>query len=129
MQSISTLTLHVPLLPTNHLPNLESWLRSVLWDSQLPPTETGARTGGFTVHRTKGQIFVQDGRVLMIQGVRDVFEIIDHTTSASRGVAGSAGAEDESAVGSGKIVLIGKGLGGVPFQESLDRAFLAGGVS
>ncbi|KAL8904064.1 MAG: hypothetical protein Q9207_003525 [Kuettlingeria erythrocarpa] len=118
--SISTLTLHVPRLDTDQLPRLESWLRSVLWESSLPPNETGAR-GGFTVHRTKGQILVKDGRVLMIQGVRDVFEIIDHTSS-SRGVAGSAVAGDESTA-RGKIVLIGKGLVGVPFQESLERAF------
>ncbi|KAI4174860.1 MAG: hypothetical protein LQ346_008171, partial [Caloplaca aetnensis] len=127
--SISTLTLHVPLLGTNHLPRLESWLRSVLWDSLLPPNETGARAG-FTVHRTKGQILIKDGRVLMIQGVRDVFEIIDHTSSrsvAGSAVAGSAVAGDESTA-RGKIVLIGKGLVGSPFQESLERA-LASAVS
>lgn len=101
----------------------------MLWDSLLPPNETGARAG-FTVHRTKGQILIKDGRVLMIQGVRDVFEIIDHTSSrsvAGSAVAGSAVAGDESTA-RGKIVLIGKGLVGSPFQESLERA-LASAVS
>lgn len=66
---------------------------------------------------------MRDGRVLMIQGVRDVFEIIDLTSSKS--VAGNE--VDPSSAAHGKIVLIGKGLVGVPFQESLEQT-LANGI-
>ncbi|KAL8923085.1 MAG: hypothetical protein Q9208_004769 [Pyrenodesmia sp. 3 TL-2023] len=121
--SISTMTLQVPLLDKAQLETLESWLRAVLWESVLPHHTTD-QTGAFTVHRTKGQILVKNGQALMIQGVRDVFEILDHTNS--RSVAGNT--VDITSTGSGKIVLIGKGLVGVPFQASLEHT-LAHGVS
>lgn len=75
----------------------------------------GAEPMPFTIHRTKGQIFLSDGRVLMIQGVRDVFEIIDQTTpeKAQRDLASGLAQKR------GKIVLIGKGIWALPFQESL----------
>ncbi|KAI4123063.1 MAG: hypothetical protein LQ338_005459 [Usnochroma carphineum] len=114
--NISTLTLRVPVLNPKQLDKLESWLRSVLWESVLPPSEgVGVEAGAFTVHRTKGQIPVSDGRVLMIQGVRDVFEIIDKSVP---GDVHHDMADGNSNV-QGKIVLIGKLLRGLPFQESL----------
>ena len=55
---------------------------------------------------------MSDGRVLMIQGVRDVFEIADGPLS-----------DQDSNIGglnrTGKIVLIGRGLVRVPFEDSL----------
>lgn len=66
---------------------------------------------GFTIHRVKGQIAVSDGSSILIQGVRDVFEMID------QGVEGRGSESVEKRTG--KIVLIGKGLVGLPFQENL----------
>lgn len=51
----------------------------------------------------------------MIQGVRDVFEIIDKSTPREIG----NNATDGLGKAEGKIVLIGKGLRGLPFQRSL----------
>ncbi|KAL8690588.1 MAG: hypothetical protein Q9224_004373 [Gallowayella concinna] len=114
-QNISTLTLHVPLLHPSQLDRLESWLQSLLWDSTLPYA-IGDNEKAFTIHRVKGQIPVQDGRTLIIQGVRDVFEIIDNSVAEGGRSGGKAVTKK------GKIVLIGKGLVGLPFEESLAEA-------
>ncbi|KAL8703620.1 MAG: hypothetical protein Q9201_003190 [Fulgogasparrea decipioides] len=108
--SISTQTLQVPVLQPSQLEHLESWLRSLLWESKLPsPGETHLGKQSFTIHRVKGQVPVSDGRRLMIQGVRDVFEIAENSLSGA----------GEGTGGKGKIVLIGKGLAGLHFQRSL----------
>ncbi|KAL8976471.1 MAG: hypothetical protein Q9205_007524 [Flavoplaca limonia] len=113
--NISTLTLQVPLLQPHRREKLESWLRSLLWESVLPPPSissienTYPNEQAFEIHRVKGQIPMSDGTNIMIQGVRDVFEMID------QGGDGST----EKGERKGKIVLIGKGLVGLPFHESL----------
>ena len=73
----------------------------------------------FSVHRTKGQIFLNDGRILMIQGVRDVFEITDNAVSSSATQSENVLNGEERA---GKVVLIGKGIAGLPWDESLAAA-------
>ena len=69
----------------------------------------------FSVHRTKGRIITTTGHVKMIQGVREVFEIvdIDETTGAPRG---------SSPGDMGKLVFIGRGLDLENFEESLNYA-------
>ncbi|KAL8727756.1 MAG: hypothetical protein Q9181_005593 [Wetmoreana brouardii] len=110
--SISTQTLQVPVLKPSQFEHLESWLRSLLWESKLPsPSENHVGKPALTIHRVKGQVPVSDGRRLMIQGVRDVFEIVENSLSGA----------GEGKTDRGKIVLIGKGLAGLPFQESLIR--------
>ncbi|KAL8769118.1 MAG: hypothetical protein Q9194_005527 [Teloschistes cf. exilis] len=113
--TISTLTLHLPTLHPNQVDALLSWLRSVLWDSKFPPTSTSANTTtskDLAIHRTKGQIPVSDGRTLMIQGVRDIFDIVEQTSALSKEAS-----VNRAELG-GKIVLIGKGLRGT--RESSD---------
>ncbi|CAO1603726.1 hypothetical protein XANCAGTX0491_007305 [Xanthoria calcicola] len=109
--NISTLTIQVPLLRPNQRDGLESWLRALLWESILPSNTEENGEQGFTIHRVKGQIAVSDGSSILIQGVRDVFEMID------QGVEGRGSESVEKRTG--KIVLIGKGLVGLPFQENL----------
>lgn len=53
---------------------------------------------------------LHDGQVKIMQGVREVFEIIDAPDGA------------EAAPGQGKIVLIGKQVQGVDFEQSLKAA-------
>ncbi|KAL9580185.1 MAG: hypothetical protein Q9212_004645 [Teloschistes hypoglaucus] len=118
-QTISTLKLHLPTLHPKQVDNLLPWLRSVLWDSKLPPTAANADTTNskdLAIHRTKGQIPVSDGRTLMIQGVRDIFDIVEQTSTSSQEAS-----VNRAELG-GKIVLIGKGLRGLGFQESLANA-------
>lgn len=73
----------------------------MLWDRQFPSTQAGEGVTDFEVHRLKGLLRLTDGRIRIIQGVREVFEITDPEPN-----------QYSSAVSSSKIVLIGKGLGG-----------------
>ena len=109
-QSISTITVVVPVLKVHQLPKLDAWLRSILWDSTLPSLDTEPDCRGFEIHRLKARIQFADGTAKIVQGVREVFEIIDEPTctETTDGVRRSEG----------KVVLIGRNLGGLPFLES-----------
>lgn len=109
-QTISTITLSLPPLIPRQLSSLESWLRSVLWESFLPQSghHYGSKPFTFAIHRLKGRFFTTTGAVKMIQGVREVFEIVD----LDRG-EGREGKEE------GKLVLIGRGLDEAAFGGSL----------
>lgn len=59
----------------------------------------------------------------MIQGVRDVFEMVDMDDDSSTRGQGRGQSQSQSQPqaggGEGKIVLIGRGLSGLPVEESL----------
>ncbi|KAL8993881.1 MAG: hypothetical protein Q9169_006020 [Polycauliona sp. 2 TL-2023] len=118
--NISTLTLHLPLLQLHQRERLESWLRSLLWESHLPSRESedtqAKQQQTFEIHRVKGQIPLSDGSNIMIQGVRDVFEMIDQDGGGGDDRHEAKGGEEGR---KGKIVLIGKGLVDLDFQASL----------
>lgn len=118
--SIGTTTLTLPPLTPTGLQSLDKWLRLVLWDSTLPNTTGSNSERTWEIHRIKGRIPLQTGGVKMLQGVREIFEFIDDNTTAS------AGEKQES----GKIVLIGRGVGGeksaAAFQQSLTSTLAAG---
>ncbi|KAL9104398.1 MAG: hypothetical protein Q9163_000656 [Psora crenata] len=120
--TISTISLPFPCLVPRQLDKFETWLRSILWDMILPLPKSWAPVGDyslrydcpreeeyeklkFLVHRTKGRVSVADGTVKIVQGVREVFEIVDSK------------AERDDA--KGKLVLIGKGLDEKLFWWSL----------
>ena len=81
LKSISTITMTVPVLDVSHLTKLDAWLRSVLWNSILPGnhSEDSAEKiePKFEVHRLKARILLSNGDVKIIQGVREIFEILD----------------------------------------------------
>ncbi|KAE9973157.1 hypothetical protein BLS_003734 [Venturia inaequalis] len=114
--TISTITLPIPPLTPTQLLKLDVWLRSALWESVLPARQISDAID-FEIHRTKGRIMLQDGSCKLLQGVREVFELIDEKegVSAQNGEAavlnGKAG---------GKIVLIGRGLDEEAFSKSLE---------
>jgi hypothetical protein len=86
---------------------MDRWLRSVLWDQKLPEAEASAE---FEVHRSKGRLIFTNGNVKMLQGVREVFELIDAPPSS------------DEAPQAGKIILIGRHLVGIDFESSLKHA-------
>jgi hypothetical protein len=89
---------------------VDEWLRDVLWENVLPGAiSDGSHGSPFEIHRLKGRLVMRDGGQKMIQGVREVFEIIDNPSA----VAG------ESDPVEGKIVLIGRHLRDFDFQKSL----------
>lgn len=115
-KTISTIALALHPLSESQLAELESWLRSLLWESTLLLSHIVPKLGSpeFSIHRIKGRVFTLTGAIKMIQGVRDVFEIVDIDSDAP----GKNMTEDKGSAG--KIVLIGRGLADLPLQESLN---------
>ncbi|OAX83206.1 hypothetical protein ACJ72_02440 [Emergomyces africanus] len=113
--SISTLSFTIDKISPKCVPKVEAWLRSLLWERQLPhpnqPTNMNHwKIEDFEIHRLKGLLCLTDGGTQIIQGVQEVFEITETDT------------RHPSATGDHcKIVLIGRGLGrdSRPWQESL----------
>ncbi|KAI9776905.1 MAG: hypothetical protein M1835_005381 [Candelina submexicana] len=118
--TMSTISVPVPVLGPEQIVSLDAWLRSLLWESTLPPAvvqseQLEVRHLDFDIHRLKGRIHLSNGSCKMIQGVREVFEIID--TDGNHAASMKAGS-----VAHGKIVLIGRGLNGLPWEASLKRS-------
>ncbi|KAJ0289791.1 hypothetical protein COL940_001435 [Colletotrichum noveboracense] len=85
------------------LANVDKWLRKILWDRRLPGDDKTV----LEVHRAKGRLVFENGDVKLMQGVREIFEILDSPD------------QTREAVGEGKIILIGRYLQGVDFEKSL----------
>lgn len=119
--AIGTVTVRVAeALDEGGMARLDKWLRSVLWESKLPGFEG---VSGWEIHRSKGRVRLASGEVKMLQGVREIFELID-------GVDAAAGdGEGEEAEKGSRIVFIGRNLGGETsgtFQRSLADALREG---
>ncbi|KAI0647983.1 cobW-domain-containing protein [Trametes meyenii] len=100
LRGISSLQIDCPKLTSVQLSKLDEWIRTVLWEKQLPnrPPHNGAPA--LEILRCKG-IFVTDGGELhVLQGVRSLYEI----SQAEKGE------EELGLPDTGKLVLIGKGL-------------------
>ena len=106
LQTISTVAIPVPALRPEQLQDVDRWLRTVLWDHKLPDTETAAE---FEIHRSKGRLVFDNGDVKLLQGVREIFELIEAPDGA-----------DVSST-EGKIILIGRGVKDVDFESNLRR--------
>lgn len=101
--SISTRRFTLPPLDPKSLPSLEAWLRKTLWreggrsgDMEEEEEEAAAAE----VHRVKGLLPLTDGSVKILQGVREIFDIIDS------GHPVEAAAEETGC----KIIMIGRHL-------------------
>lgn len=101
--TISTSTISFPALRPEQIDTFDLFLRTILWDETLPNDTPHER---FEIHRLKGRIPVTDGRVLLLQGVRNLYDINEGSQSAREG--------DEA-----KLVLIGRGVGQEGFRDSL----------
>lgn len=110
----------MPVLQVEQLPNLDAWLRSILWDSKLPSLSNGQAAseeerGTLEVHRLKARLPLSNGDVKIVQGVREVFEILDSPESSDSIV-------ETTSQTRGKIVLIGRYLVDVPLEASFNKA-------
>lgn len=101
-----------PLQPTQ-LQRLDEWLRSILWEGQVPG-HSGSLDGSLEIHRLKARLVFQDGEVKMVQGVREVFEIVD--------VSEKAMPNEQGNLSPGKVVLIGRGVKAIDWDASLQKA-------
>lgn len=110
------------MLDSTQITKLDEWLRSVLWESQLPDPAGGAKFGGrndptsFEIHRTKGRLVLKDGSVKVLQGVRELFEIFEAPESSP---AEEAAGQPLAAPASSKLILIGRRLGQFDFEKSV----------
>lgn len=116
--AIGTMVLKVPILEAAQLELLDEWLRAVLWESSLPHSES-ATQAGWEIHRVKGRFPVRGGGLKILQGVREIFELIEGIPEAESPIEG-------------KIVLIGRNIGGkdsqTAFQQSLDESMAGKGT-
>lgn len=115
-QTISTISIPLPILKKDQVDAVDRWLRRVLWESELPE-DTAEHKSPFEIHRLKGRLALEDGQTKIIQGVRELFEIFDAPKS-------SGGGEDEATDQTGKIVLIGRQVTDFDFEKSLLAALI-----
>ncbi|KAL2052393.1 hypothetical protein ABVK25_007265 [Lepraria finkii] len=120
--TISTITLPLPPLTPAALTSLQTWLRSLLWERTLPPSSPVTDTSNprtltsprLDIHRLKGRAFTTTGAQIMVQGVREVFEIVD--------MEEGGGEMQQRGDNIGKLVLIGRGINGEELERSLRGA-------
>lgn len=103
---MSTVTINLPELKPAQLSDVDAWLRSILWDKVIPVEQTTSPPSiSYDIHRLKARLLLEDGSIKMVQGVREVFEIVDGTAS-------------DGAANNGKMVIIGRGLAVMDFEQS-----------
>lgn len=102
----------MPPLAPGQLELVDSWIRSLLWEGQVPGEPTNS-SEPIEIHRLKSRLIFKDGNVKMVQGVREVFEIFDGEQAPN---------EDGVVPQAGKLVLIGRGVQGINFETSLLNA-------
>ncbi len=110
VRGISSLQVSCPVLSSAQQERLEEWIRTVLWESQLPEHSTNDhdRPLALEVLRCKGIFGTQSGQTLVLQGVRNLYEL--------EPLVG----DDVGLPEHGKLVFIGKGLGDV-VRKSLEK--------
>lgn len=126
--SISTKAIDLGVLAPAQVIKVDEWLRSVLWESQLPnPVAGGPKLGGrndpasFEIHRTKGRLVLSDGNIKVVQGVRELFEIFAAPASSPAEEA-AAETNGQAVPESSKLILIGRRLGDFDFEGSIKAA-------
>ncbi|KAF2714240.1 cobW-domain-containing protein [Pleomassaria siparia CBS 279.74] len=105
--TISTATIIFPSLAPVQVAKFDEFLRTMLWEDRLPGNVSHTN---FEIHRLKGRIPITDGRVLLVQGVRNVYDM-----NETKGTAISKGTDQDEA----KLVLIGRGVDQEAFRNSL----------
>jgi G3E family GTPase len=122
LDGIGSIVLTIPVISETTLDRLESFLQAVHWDSKfpspvttttdsstddVPSTSFGTNENGsgeeetFEILRTKGLFPTHSGKLYVLQGVRDIFEL--NRLGDKR--------EGKDKVEEGKLVLIGRKLG------------------
>lgn len=107
------------MLTDKTLTRLDAWLRELLWECNLSLPGGPMSSPNLprpSIHRLKGRILLESGAVKMVQGVRDVFDITDLEKEPENRRKETLDAPKED---NGKLVLIGRGLAGLPWEASL----------
>lgn len=121
LDGISSLVIPMPLVSSDTLNRLETFLQSVHWDSRFPQQTNGNNdtTDSFQILRSKGIFAVDSGAtnsaaseppstpLWVLQGVRDIFELKELEGTSSQ----TSASETATNIPGGKLVVIGKKLG------------------
>ena len=107
---IGTITLTLTALTLYQYEQLDAWLRSLLWDNHLVG-KTGSED--WEIHRIKGRIVLDDGKVKLLQGVREIFELNDAADVSPQSTSGPE---------AGKIVVIGRNVSSQPNATTFQRS-------
>jgi G3E family GTPase len=98
VRGISSLRVSCRVLSSEQQECLEEWIRTVLWESQLPEHSASTHGRSLEVLRCKGIFGTQSGQTFVLQGVRNLYEL--------EPLVG----DDVGLPEHGKLVFIGKGL-------------------
>lgn len=98
LRGISSLQVTFPILTRNQLDRFDAWIRTVLWENQLPASNEQL---DIQVLRCKGVFTLDTGEQYVLQGVRSMYELekLDIKVEDILGIPDP-----------GKVVLIGKNL-------------------
>ncbi|EXJ90220.1 hypothetical protein A1O1_03319 [Capronia coronata CBS 617.96] len=114
--TISTLTLPLRAIDPQELPVLQEWLETLLWEAE---DRQEGQSRKYEIHRTKGLIRITDGTIRVVQGVREIFDIMQPPKITGDGTGGDS---DDDSNPQGRIVFIGRNLdlisGAVPMPFS-----------
>jgi G3E family GTPase len=102
--TITTSTINFPALSRSQVDKFDFFLRTILWEETLPNDATHKP---FEIHRLKGRVPVKDGKILLTQGVRNIYDTNESDAKTD--------VDDSEA----KLVLIGRGVDQSGFRESL----------
>ncbi|EXJ53529.1 uncharacterized protein A1O5_13200 [Cladophialophora psammophila CBS 110553] len=106
--TLSTATFSLPPFDPQKLHLLSGWLETLLWDAQELQMRSERK---YEIHRTKGLVRCTDGSTRVVQGVREIFEIIEVPKWKIDGAKGAEHlGDDQVMAGEGKIVFIGRNL-------------------
>jgi G3E family GTPase len=98
VRGISSLRVSCRVLSPEQQDRLEVWIRTVLWESQLPEYSVDTHGKPLEVLRCKGMFGTESGQTFVLQGVRNLYEL--------EPLVG----DDVGLPEHGKLVFIGKGL-------------------
>ncbi|KAH9969626.1 CobW domain-containing protein [Russula dissimulans] len=98
VRGITSLRVNCSVLSPERLEGLEEWIRTVLWESQLPEHSADTQEKSLEILRCKGMFGTQSGQTFVLQGVRNLYEL--------EPLVG----DDVGLPEHGKLVFIGKGL-------------------
>jgi G3E family GTPase len=98
LRGISSLQVTFPILTRDQLDRFDAWIRTVLWENQLPASNEQL---DIQVLRCKGVFTLDTGEQYVLQGVRSMYELekLDIKVEDILGIPDP-----------GKVVLIGKNL-------------------
>ena len=107
LRGISSLQISCPILNQVRFDRLDEWIRTVLWENHIPGA---GENQALQVLRCKGLITMESGEQYVLQGVRNLYDLVRMEGQVDIGIPEP-----------GKIVLIGKGLDDT-IRHSLENA-------